>query len=166
MRLVPLLVAAVLLGAAVPAPAQEHQAAEFAEARAGDLTVSAAWAKATLPNQKTAAAYLTVFNAGSVPDRLVSASSPLAGRVEIHSMAVVDDVMTMRPVPEGLEVPAGGSVALAPGGGFHLMLVEVSGPLVEGATAPLTLTFERAGRLDLTLPVRGAGAGDHKGHGG
>ncbi|HEV7253178.1 MAG TPA: copper chaperone PCu(A)C [Mesorhizobium sp.] len=169
MRLSSVLFAALLLVAPNGATAQEHDhhAARMAEVRLGELAVAQAWARATLPNQRTAAAYLTIANAGSAPDRLLSASSPAAERVEIHSMAVVDDVMTMRSVPDGLEVPAGGSVALTPGGEFHLMLVNVAEPLAEGGQAPLTLNFERAGALEVMLPVRVSSPDhDHHGQGG
>lgn len=168
MRLLPALLAALLSAAPIGATAGEHDhhAAQAAEAKLGDLAVSGGWVRATLPNQKAASAYLTVANAGSAPDRLLSASSPAAERVEIHSMSVLDDVMTMRPVPEGLEVPAGGSVALEPGG-FHLMLMGMAEPLAEGAAVPLTLSFERAGALDMMLPVRAdTGGHGHQGHGG
>ena len=168
MRLFLVLLAALLF-APIGATAGEHDhhAGPAAEAKLGDLAVSDAWVRATLPSQKTAAAYLTIANGGSAADRLISASSPAAERVEIHSIAVVDDVMTMRPVPDGLDVPAGGSVALTPGGAFHLMLIGAAEPLAEGAAVPMTLTFERAGALDMMLPVRaGMGHHEHHGHGG
>lgn len=131
---------------------------------AGDLEIGAAWARATLPGQKAAGGYLTVANKGGEADRLVGASSPLAGKVEVHTMAVVDNVMTMRPVEGGLEIPAGGSVELKPGG-YHLMFMDVAAPFAEGETVPVTLEFEKAGHAELLLPVRLVkGAGDH-GHG-
>ena len=127
---------------------------------AGDLRISSVWARAMLPNQPAGGGYLTVANTGGEPDRLVGGSSPAAGRVEIHSMEVVDDVMTMRPVEGGLEIPAGGTVELKPGG-LHLMFLEVSDPFEEGETVSVTLEFEKAGKVEVTFPVRSASGGGH-----
>ena len=131
--------------------------------QAGDLKISAAWARAMLPNQPAGAGYLTIVNGGEEADRLLAASSPVAGRVEIHTMEIVDDVMTMRPVDGGLEIPAGGTVVLEPGG-LHVMFMQVEEPFAEGATIAVTLEFEKAGAVELALPVRPAGG--HSGHGG
>lgn len=134
---------------------------------AGDLEIGAAWARAMLPGQKAAGAYLTVTNKGAEADRLVGGASPKAGKVEVHTMEVVNDVMTMRPVEGGLEIPAGGAVELKPGS-FHVMFMDVNAPFAEGETVPVTLRFEKAGDVELALPVRtvkGAGGQDHGGHG-
>jgi copper(I)-binding protein/uncharacterized protein YcnI len=140
-------------------------AAADAAVVAGDIEIGAAWARATLPGQKAAGGYLTIANTGGEADRLVGASSPLAGKVEVHTMEVVKDVMTMRPVEGGLEIPAGGTVELKPGG-YHLMFMDVTAPFAEGETVPVTLEFEKAGSTELMLPVRVVkGSGDH-GHGG
>ena len=127
----------------------------------GDLEIGAAWARAMLAGQKAAGAYLTVTNKGGEADRLTGGASPLAGKVEVHTMEVVNDVMTMRPVEGGLEIPAGGSVELKPGS-FHVMLMDVKTPFTEGETVPVTLKFEKAGEVELSLPVRAmTGAGGH-----
>ena len=132
---------------------------------AGDLEIGSAWARAMLAGQKAAGAYLTVANKGGAADRLVGASSPLAGKVEIHTMEVVNDVMTMRPVEGGLEIPAGGTVELKPGG-YHVMFMDVATPFAEGDTVPVTLRFEHQGDVELSLPVRMVkGAGHDHGHG-
>ena len=146
MRLVSMFVAVAVL--CLPAKAHDHSATPAA-VEIGDLSVSNAWARAMLPGQTTASAYFTVSNRGAAPDRLLSASSPVAARVEAHSMTVVDDVMVMRPLPQGLDVPAGGEAVLEPGG-LHLMLIDVAQPLAEGADAPLILRFEKAGAV--TVP--------------
>lgn len=131
---------------------------------AGDLEIGGGWARAMLAGQKAAGAYLTVTNKGTEADRLVGGASARAGKVEIHTMEVVDDVMTMRPVEGGLEIAAGGTVELKPGG-LHVMLMDVAAPFAEGETVPVTLTFEKAGDVELSLPVRAVkGAGGH-GHG-
>lgn len=123
---------------------------------AGDLEITAYRAKAMLPGQPTGAGFLTVANRGAVADRLLSVSSPSAPMVEIHTMEVVNDVMTMRPVEGGLEIPAGATVELKPGGA-HLMFMHVAEPFKEGAAVPVTLEFEKAGKVELILPVVGLG---------
>ena len=113
-----------------------------------------------LPGQPTGGGYLAIANKGGEADRLLAASSPHAGKVEIHSMAMVDNVMVMRPVEGGLEIPAGGTLELKPGG-LHLMFMSVSEPFREGGSVPLTLEFEKAGKVDVVLPVRKASGGHH-----
>lgn len=127
---------------------------------AGDLRIASAWARAMLAGQKAAGAYLTVTNNGGEADRLAGASSPAAGKVEIHTMEVVNDIMTMRPVEGGLEIPAGGTVELKPGG-YHVMFMDVAMPFAEGDTVPVTLEFEHAGSVDISLPVRTASGAGH-----
>lgn len=130
---------------------------------AGDLTISDGWLKAMLPGQPAGGGYLTIANKGQLPDRLVGVSTPAAGKSEIHEMKVENDVMTMRPIEGGLDIPAGGSVELKPGG-LHLMFMQVTEPFEKGATVPVTLEFEKAGKVELALPVRaagGSGAHDH-----
>ena len=136
----------------------DHGAREQAVV-AGDLEIAAAWARAMLPGQPAGGGYLTVTNRGAEADRLVGASSPAAGRVEIHTMEVVDEVMTMRPVDGGLEIPAGGTVELKPGG-LHLMFMEVAEPFREGGSVAATLEFEKAGQVAVELAVRAARGGD------
>ena len=131
---------------------------------AGDLEITAAWARAMLAGQKAAGAYLTLTNKGPEADRLVGGSSPVSAKVEVHTMEVVNDVMTMRPVEGGLEIPAGGTVELKPGS-YHIMFMDVAAPFAEGDTVAVTLQFEKAGAVELNLPVRAMqGAGGH-GHG-
>lgn len=140
-----------------------HEAGTPAVVTAGDLEISAAWARAMLAGQKAGGAYMTLANKGAAADRLLGGASPAAGKVEVHTMEVVNDVMTMRPVEGGLEVPAGGSVELKPGS-FHIMFMEVATPFAEGSAVPVTLHFEKAGNVELSLPVRAAQGGGH-GHG-
>lgn len=143
-------------------------AEEAAPVTVGNIEISDAWARAMLPGQPTGGGYLTIVNSGGEADRLVGASSSSAAKVEIHNMEVVNDVMTMRPVEGGLEVPAGATVALEPGG-LHLMFMKVSEPFRDGGVVPLSLEFEKAGKVDVGLPVRKSGEGpasstDHSGH--
>jgi periplasmic copper chaperone A len=136
---------AVSIGAEMPAPVV-----------AGDLEIRAYRAKAMLPGQPVGGGYLTIANKGAAPDRLMTVTSPSAGMVEIHVMEMVNDVMTMRPVDGGLEIPAGATVELKPAG-THLMFMMVTEPFKEGGEVLVTLEFEKAGKVELKLPVAGLG---------
>jgi len=125
------------------------------------IKVEDAWSRATPPGAKIAAGYLTVRNAGAA-DRLVSASSPAAERVETHVTIREGDISRMREV-KGYEVPARGALELKPGGS-HLMLVNIKAPLKEGMTVPLTLKFEKAGEIKTQLQVRPLTGGDPHSH--
>jgi periplasmic copper chaperone A len=136
-----------------------------------DIELSGAWARAMLPGQPAGGGYITITNRGTQADRLLSASSPRAGRVEIHAMEIVDDVMTMRPVGDGLAIEPGETVTLAPGG-LHVMFMDVRGPFAEGESVSVTLEFEKAGPAEVSFDVRGreaapaaAGHDGHAGHG-
>jgi len=128
----------------------------------GDLEITGAFSRATLPNAPVGAGYLTITNKGTSDDRLVSASSSVAGMTQIHEMKMEGDVMKMNEVAGGLVIPAGGSVALAPGG-FHIMFMNLKQQLAEGSTIVVTLTFEKAGTVDVELAVGAPNAG-HMGH--
>ena len=125
---------------------------------AGDLEISAYRAKAMLPGQPVGGGYLTIANKGAAPDRLIAVTSPSAGMVEIHVMEMVNDVMTMRPVDGGLEIPAGATVELKPGG-THLMFMMVTEPFKEGGEVPVTLEFEKAGKVELIDSLAGNAEG-------
>lgn len=124
---------------------------------ASPVHVEQPWARATPPGAKVAGAFAVIENHGSTPDRLVSATAEIAGRVEIHEMAVTDGVMTMRPLPDGLPIPADGSVELKPGS-YHLMLMDLAGPLKDGEHVAGTLTFEKAGTVPVEFVVAPIGA--------
>jgi len=135
---------------------------------AGALTIGHPWARATVGTSRPGGAYLTVTNKGAEADRLTGAESPVAGRVELHRSGMADGMMRMTPV-EAIEVPAGGKVALEPGG-YHLMLMGLKKPMVAGSKVPLTLVFEKAGRVAVEVTVQPLGgkgpAKDHMGHEG
>lgn len=128
-----------------------------AAARLGDLEISAAFARATLPGAKTGGAYVTVTNHGAAPETLVGASSPVAGHVGLHAMSMDGQVMKMRELPEGIAIPAGKTVAMAPDG-LHMMLEQLHQPLVEGKAIAVTLDFARAGSITVDVPVLGIAA--------
>ena len=128
----------------------------------GDINISAPFARATLPNAPVGGGFLTIENTGSQADRLVSASADIAGDTQIHEMAMSGDVMQMRALADGVEIPAGATVTLAPGG-LHIMFLGLNQALVEGESIMLTLVFEHAGSVEIALPVLGVAA-DAAGH--
>jgi len=123
----------------------------------GTLQISQPWARATPASAPAGGGFLKITNTGTAPDRLVSASSPAAELVQVHEMKMDGAVMRMREVEKGLEIPAGGTVTLAPGG-FHLMMMGLKGPLKQGTNVPVTLVFEKAGKIEIELSVAGLGA--------
>ena len=140
-------------------------AAFAADVKAGDLVITQPWSRATPGGAKTGAGYLTIEKKGGAPDRLVAVSGDVAGRIEVHEMAVNNGVMTMRPLEKGLVIEPGKTVALAPGG-YHLMLMELKSPLKQGDKLPVTLEFEKAGKVAVTLEVQAVGAKGPGGEGG
>lgn len=127
------------------------------DVKAGDLVISQAWSRATPGGAKIAGGYLTIENKGTAPDRLVGGSGDIAGKVEVHEMAMNNGVMTMRPLDKGLTIEPGKTVKLAPGG-YHLMIMDLNAPLKQGDKVPLTLEFEKAGKVKVSLDVQGVGA--------
>lgn len=134
------------LGGAWPASAADSQASA--------ITVRAAWARATPPGTSVAAVYLTLVG-GSRPDRLVGAETVRAAMTQIHVVTDADGMARMRPVA-GVDVPAHKTLSLAPQG-THLMLMNLPQPLVAGERFPLSLQFDLAGKLNVSVEVRGAG---------
>jgi periplasmic copper chaperone A len=127
------------------------------EVKAGDLVISQAWSRATPGGAKIGGGYLTIENKGSVPDRLVGGSADVASKVEVHEMSMKDGVMTMRPLEKGVTIEPGKTVKLAPGGN-HLMLFDLKSPLKQGEKLPVTLEFEKAGKVRISLDVESVGA--------
>lgn len=128
-----------------------------AAGKVGDIELQGGFVRAMLPGQAVGGGFLTIHNAGAGDDRLVSATSPAAGKVEFHSMTMDNNIMTMREVKDGIAVPAGATVALKPGG-LHMMFKQVKEPFRQGAIVPVTLTFEKAGTVDIQFPVSSAQA--------
>jgi copper(I)-binding protein len=151
MTVITRMLAFFLLAAAVAAPARAD------DVKVGDLVISQGWSRATPNGAKIGSGYLTIENKGATPDRLVAVSSDIAGKTEVHEMAMKNGVMTMRPVDDGLTIDPGKTVKLSPGG-YHLMLFDLKGPLKQGDMLPLTLNFEKAGRVNVSLAVEGIGA--------
>jgi copper(I)-binding protein len=123
----------------------------------GAIAVENAWSRAVPEGASVGVGYLAIRNTGDAPDRLLSASASLAGQTEIHQTTMDGGVMRMRPVPDGVPVPAKGTVMLEPNG-YHVMFMGLTQPLKEGDAFPAKLTFERAGSVEVTFHVLGIGA--------
>jgi copper(I)-binding protein len=123
------------------------------------LTVSNPFARATPPGARVAGAFMTIRNAGPEADRLISASSPVAGLVEIHEMAMDGGMMKMRAL-KGIDLKPGATVELQPGG-YHVMLEDLKQPLKQGEPIAVRLTFEKAGVLEIKVNVEAMGAAAH-----
>jgi copper(I)-binding protein len=153
---------AAILGMALLLAATAANAHEFT---LGALKIDHPWARASAGPLRTGAAFLMVENAGEA-DRLIAVAGDVAERVELHSHEMEGDIMRMRPL-EAVEIPAGGSAVLRPGG-HHIMLIGLKQPLKEGERFPLTLTFEKAGTITVEVAVEAVGSmGPHgsAGHG-
>ncbi len=135
-------------------------AALAADYKLGALEIDHPWVRATPKGAKTAAGYVVIRNAGSTADRLIGASLADSGRAEVHEMTMDGGVMRMRPLPEGIEIKPGESVALKPEG-LHLMFVDLKAPLVKDRPVKGTLTFAQAGSVDVEFSVQGIGASGH-----
>ena len=140
----------VATGAAITMPM-------FAPVEAGQLEVSAAFARATLPGAPTGGAYITITNKGSSPDTLLSVRSPAAGMVALHTMSMAGSVMKMSDLPHGIDIAPGATVTMTPDG-LHMMFEHLTRPFVEGKTVVVTLTFAKAGSVDVDIPVLGIAA--------
>ena len=119
------------------------------------IAVENGWARATVAGQDSGAIYLNIVNRGGADDRLVEVSVPRARQATLHSMTMDGGVMRMRNLADGLAIPAGTTVALAPNG-THIMLSGLAGPLRPGEQLPATLRFAKAGTKDVTIRVEEA----------
>ncbi len=129
----------------------------------GDLEITDPFSFATLPNAPVAGGFFQVENTGEVADRLIAVTTAISEFNQVHEMTTVDNVMQMREVEGGLEIPAGETVTLAPGG-FHIMFLRLNQALVEGETIMVTLTFENAGDIDVPFEIRSKTSNAHSGH--
>ena len=110
-------------------------------AYAQNVTVTDAWARATVQGQKATGAFMKITAKDNA--KLVGVSSPVAGVAEIHEMKMEKDVMKMAALPNGLDLPAGKAVELKPGS-YHVMLMDLKAPLTKDTTVPLTLILQDA----------------------
>ena len=147
---------------AAHAGGHDHSAMDMDVVKAGSLEVSEGTTKAMLPGQPVGGGYVTIKNTGDSDDKLIGVESSAAGRAEIHEMAMVNDVMKMRKLDDGIVIPAGQTVELKPGG-LHMMFFDVKKPFAEGDKVPVTLIFEKAGKVEVVLSTGAAkGGGDHQ----
>jgi len=123
----------------------------------GSIHITQPWARATPKGASSAAAYMTVTNGGSAPDRVSCVSSDASAECQIHTMTMEDGVMKMRPVEGGLEIKPGETVTLKPSS-LHVMLINLKHPLEQGKTVKVTLKFENAGTIDVDYPIAAIGA--------
>ncbi len=151
------LLAAMIAAWATPAAAHEY--------KLGDLEIAHPWSRAIPAGAKVAAGYMVITNHGTTPDRLVSITADIAGAASVHEMAIdADGVMTMRPIVNGVEIPAGGQIALKPGA-YHIMFLDLKQAPRKGIKFKGTLTFAKAGSIDVEFAVEAiGGAADHEQH--
>jgi len=122
----------------------------------GSIHISQPWARATPKGASSGAAYMTITNNGTTPDRVSCVSSDASEQCVIHSMTTENGVMKMRPVAGGLEIKPGQTVTLQPSG-LHMMLEHLKHPLTAGGTVSAKLKFENAGTIDVQYPIAAIG---------
>lgn len=143
-----LLLAVILASAANAALAHDY--------KAGSLEIKHPWARATPRGAAVAGSYMRIINTGTAPDRLIGFSSPAAGKFEIHQMSMENGMMKMRPLPNGIVIKPGDAVEFKPGS-YHLMFIDLKTPFEQGKRVKGTLTFEKAGSVDVEYVVEGIG---------
>lgn len=142
-----------------------HSKAMAMEAiKVGDLEITSPMIRATPPKAPVSAGYMVIRNNGTVVDRLIGGEASFAGKVEVHEMKMDGEVMKMRKVAGGLEIPAGGEVTLQ-AGGLHIMFMKMQEQMKEGEVRKVTLEFEKAGKVEFELPVKTVEGSGHKKHG-
>ncbi len=132
-------------------------AANAADYKVGALEIGHPWSRAVPKGASVASAYLTSKNTGTTPDRLVSGSTPVAGKFEVHEMSMDNGVMKMRPVSGGLEIKPGETVELKPQS-LHIMMMGLKQPLAQGKPFKASLVFEKAGPVEIDFDVEPIGA--------
>lgn len=143
------LIATAIAAFALPAFAHDY--------KVGSLEIGNPWTRATPPSAQSGGGFLTITNKGTTPDRLVAVRSTASNKTEIHEMKMDGNVMRMRELEKGLEIPPGATVELKPGS-YHLMFMELKAPFAKDAKIPATLVFEKAGSIDVELSVAAMGA--------
>lgn len=119
---------------------------------AGAIAVTQAQALPSIPGARNGGGFLTLVNHGNTDDKIVAASSPVCGHVELHTMSMDNNVMRMREV-ETIPVPAGKTLRMQPGSGYHLMFMDLKAPLKVGETVPVTIKFATGGQMEVQLKV-------------
>jgi copper(I)-binding protein len=127
--------------------------------KVGNIEVGHPWAKATVPGQPVAGGFLKITNNGSEADRLVKVSSDVSDNIQLHDMKIEEGIMKMGEVAGGIEVAPGATVELKPGA-LHVMFMGIKAPFKEGEAVKATLTFEKAGTVDVEFKIDAAKPGD------
>ena len=146
---IPVLIPALLL-ALVATGADAH------DYKVGPLVINHPWSRATPKGAAVAGGYMKITNTGTTPDRLTGGSIEIAKRFEIHEMRMDGSVMKMRELTNGLEIPPGAAVELKPGS-YHIMMMNLSKPMTKGERVKGSLTFEKAGKIDVEFAVEAVG---------
>ena len=158
--------ALTLLATAGSTQAQAHDYA------LGDIKIEHPWSRATPGGTKVAGGFMKITNNGKVTDRLIGGTFIAAGQFEVHETQMKDNVMRMRRLEKGLEIPPGATVELRPGS-YHVMFIGLQSGLKEGERIKGTLVFEKAGKVEVEYKIEAlgsnpagakAGAGHHSGH--
>jgi copper(I)-binding protein len=136
----------------------QHNDAAPKNFKIGALSIEAPWIRATPGGAKVAGGYMKIVNHGTQADRLIGGSLPVAGRFEVHEMAVENGVMRMRELARGLEIAPGAAIELKPGS-YHAMFMDLKQGLKEGETIKGTLVFEKAGKIEIEYRVEPLGGG-------
>ncbi|WP_182418950.1 copper chaperone PCu(A)C [Bartonella sp. HY038] len=139
-------IAAIILGLFTIVSAQAH------EYKAGNLEIIHPWSRATVPTAKVAGGYFKIINKGDVADKLVKVTADLSDDVQIHEMAMVDGVMKMRHLTDGIDIPIGGDIEFKPGS-YHIMFMDLKNGLKEGEKFKGKLYFEKAGEVEVDFKV-------------
>lgn len=148
-----LLCCAALLLAGTLAPTTWATAHDF---KAGSIEIEHPWSRATPPGAPVAGGYMEIKNVGGEADRLVSVTSDISARAELHELTMTDGMMRMRPMSGPLDIPTGQTVKI--GDGNHIMFVKPMRTLRKGETFNATLTFEKAGAVEIKFLVQGMGS--------
>ncbi|MGJ8571728.1 MAG: copper chaperone PCu(A)C [Hoeflea sp.] len=146
MKLIAALLSAAILGMS-PTMVSAH------DYKLGSLEIEHPFARATPPNAPVSGGYMVIRNTGEEADRLISGEAAFADRVEVHEMKMDGEVMKMRQLADGLEIPAGGEVVLKPGG-YHVMFIGIDSQFKDGETRSVKLTFEKAGSIEVGFDVQ------------
>ncbi len=127
-------------------------AAAAEDFKAGAITIDGPWARPTIGDAKSTAAYMKIENSGDAPDRLLAVKSDAADNLMLHESRMEGDVMKMVHLDGGIEIPAHGAAELKPLG-LHVMVMGLKAPLKDGETLPLTLVFEKQGDVPVAATV-------------
>ena len=151
----PLLLAALMLALATGVSAHDY--------KLGSLVIAHPWSRATPKGAPVAGGYMKITNPGSAPDRLLGGATEAAKKFEIHEMRMDGGVMKMRELGGGIEIPPGATVELKPGS-YHVMMVNLAKPFAQGDRVKASLTFEKAGKVEIEFAVEAIGGGKQHKH--